>query len=57
MKLSNFLSFIINFWNKAQRESVYRTNWELLKFETAKYLRKYNSDLAKTRRIEEKNVT
>ena len=32
---------------------MYSNNWELLKYEIAKYLRKYSSDLAKRRRAEE----
>ncbi len=37
-------------WNRAVIENAYGNNWELLKYETAKYLRKSSSDLAKKRR-------
>lgn len=47
---------IAHFWNKAQIEETYGRNWELLKFEIGKYLRKYGKDLAKSRREHETKV-
>lgn len=41
------------YWNKAINEKLFSNNWELLKYENAKYLRKYGSDLMKKRRAEE----
>jgi hypothetical protein len=44
------------FWERACEEKSYCKNWELFKFEVSKYLRKYSSNLAKTRRAEEEKV-
>lgn len=47
---------IRQYWNKALTEKVYSNNWELMKYEIAKYLRKYSGDLAKIRRAEENDT-
>lgn len=44
------------YWQKAQNDVNYGRNWELLKLEIGKYLRKYGSDLAKSRRRYEEEV-
>ena len=43
-------------WERACEEKSYYKKWELFKFEVSKYLRKYGSNLAKTRRAEEEKV-
>ena len=47
---------IRQYWNKALIEKVYSNNWELMKYEIAKCLRKYSGDLAKIRRAEENDI-
>lgn len=44
------------YWDKALKNDIFSKNWELLKFEIGKYLRKYGSELAKMRRIEEEQL-
>lgn len=44
------------FWQKALNEENYGKNWELLKFELGKYLRRYGSELAKSRRRSEEEI-
>lgn len=44
------------YWNKAQKESIYSSNWELLKHEISKYMRRYGSLYAKSRRLLEEQV-
>uniref|UniRef100_A0A1A8QY68 Reverse transcriptase domain-containing protein n=1 Tax=Nothobranchius pienaari TaxID=704102 RepID=A0A1A8QY68_9TELE len=53
---SRIESFIRLYWDKAQNENLFSTNWELLKYEISKFLRKYSSDLAKKRRLEENDT-
>lgn len=47
---------ISQFWGKANKENSFCSNWELLKFEVTKYLRKSGSRLAKYKRAEETNI-
>lgn len=47
---------VSQFWNKATKEKSYSTNWELFKFEVCKFLRRYGSHIAKSRRIEEEEI-
>ena len=44
------------YWQRALNDRCFQKNWELLKFEIAKYLRKYGSSLAKLRNEEETKV-
>ncbi len=44
-------------WDQAQKDKIYGKNWELLKYEIGKYMRKYGSNLAKSRRKEVENIT
>jgi len=44
------------YWSKAKRENHYGLNWELLKYEIGKYLRKFSSNLAKLKRLEEVSI-
>lgn len=44
---------IENFWIKADSQKDYGTNWELLKYELGKFLRKFGGDLAKNRQAVE----
>lgn len=48
--------FIKCLCNKALSDNCFLRNWELFKFEVAKYLREYGSILSKSRKIEETNV-
>ncbi len=43
-------------WQKALNDKCFKKNWELLKFEIAKFLRQYGSSLAKLRKEEETKV-
>uniref|UniRef100_A0A669EC77 Reverse transcriptase domain-containing protein n=1 Tax=Oreochromis niloticus TaxID=8128 RepID=A0A669EC77_ORENI len=47
---------ISKFWSIAQEDLKYGNNWELLKFEIGKYLRKVGSLNAKSKRLEEENI-
>ncbi len=47
---------IRKYWNEAQIDNKYCSKWKLMKFEIAKYLRKYSSDLAKRRNAEEDEI-
>ncbi len=47
---------VSQFWDKAKKEKSYSTNWELFKFEVCKFLRRYGSYVAKSRRIEEEEI-
>uniref|UniRef100_A0A669D202 Reverse transcriptase domain-containing protein n=1 Tax=Oreochromis niloticus TaxID=8128 RepID=A0A669D202_ORENI len=47
---------IVYYWNKANREKSFCTNWELFKFEACKFLRRYGSQIAKLRKAEEQEV-
>lgn len=47
---------ICQFWDKANKENTYNSNWELFKFEVCKFLRRYGSNIAKSRRIEEEEL-
>ena len=47
---------IQRYHNEAICLNKFCSNWELLKFEVAKFLRKYSSHLAKSRRKDEENV-
>lgn len=49
-------NMITHFWCKAQSEKLYCSNWELLKFEVAQYMRGYGTHIAKARRLEEETV-
>lgn len=53
---SKIESFIRLYWDKAQCENFFSINWELLKYEIAKFLRKYSSVLAKKRKTEENDT-
>ena len=44
---------IANFWIKADSQKACGTNWELLKYELGKFLRRFGGDLAKNRRAVE----
>lgn len=44
------------YWSKAKRENYFGLNWELLKYEIGKYLRKCSGNLAKSKRLEEINI-
>lgn len=44
---------ICQFWGKANKENSFCSNWELLKFEVTKYLRKFGSRLATYKRAVE----
>lgn len=51
------IHFLIKcYWHKALTDKCFHRNWELLKFEMAKYLREYGSSLAKLRKEEETKV-
>lgn len=41
---------ISSYWDKANKENLFCSNWELLKFDIGKYCRNYCSLLAKTRK-------
>lgn len=43
-------------WDKALLTNSFGSQWELLKYEIGKYLRKYSSNLAKNRRAEEDDL-
>lgn len=47
---------ITRFWIKTKLDKSYSSNWELFKFETGQFLRKYGSFIAKSRRAEEEEV-
>lgn len=47
---------ILSYWDKAICDKNYCSNWELLKFEIGKFFRKYCSDLAKKRKIDEDTI-
>lgn len=47
---------IKHFFNKAVVENSFSLNWELFKYESAKYFRKLGSKLAKIRKLEEQRV-
>ncbi len=44
------------YWNKAKQKDSFGLNWELLKYEIGKYLRKCSGNLAKLKRLEEANI-
>ena len=50
------IRLITHYYNKAKKEKSYNTNWELLKFESGKFLRQYGTFVAKTKRAEEDEV-
>ncbi len=51
------LERLIRFYcNKAKREDSFGLNWELLKYEIGKYLRKCSGNLAKLKCLEEANI-
>ncbi len=51
------IHFLIKcYWQRALNDKCFQKNWELLKFEIAKYLRQYGSSLAKLRKEEETKV-
>lgn len=50
------LFLLLLYWKKAATENMFVINWELLKYEIAKFLRKYFSNLAKIRKLEEHDV-
>lgn len=52
----NVKDLISIYWNKAKMENAFSTNWELLKFEIGKYLRKYGSFMAKIKQAEETKI-
>lgn len=56
LKHSAVCSEIRKYWSKAINENSFGLDWELLKYEIAKFLRKYCSDLAKMRKEEEQEV-
>lgn len=53
---SEIESMIRKYWSKAINENSFGLKCELLKYEIAKFLRKYCSDLAKMRKEEEQEV-
>lgn len=53
---SEICKLISHFWNKAEREKLYSTNWELFKFESGTFLRRYGSSIFKSKRAEEEEV-
>lgn len=48
---------ISSFWIKANGENAYSTNWELFKFEIGKFIRKFGSLMAKSKKAEEMRIT
>lgn len=44
------------YWEKAELEKAYGRNWELLKYELRKFLRKFGSDIAKQNELIEDEV-
>lgn len=50
------LKLVQIYWDKAQKENIYSSNWELLKYEISKYLRRYGSLHAKSKRLFEEEV-
>lgn len=44
---------VSHYFEKAKTENCYNTNWELFKYEIAKYLRRFSSDLNKSKKAEE----
>lgn len=52
----NITRLITHFFTKAKQEQSFCLNWELFKFESSKYLRKFGSNLAKIRASEEQNI-
>lgn len=44
------------YWEKAKSQNNYGRNWELLKYELGKFLRKFGSDIAKQKRLIEDEV-
>lgn len=53
---AEIIRLITRFYNKAKKEKSYNTNWELLKFESGKFLRQYGTSIAKAKRAEEDEV-
>lgn len=53
---TEIIKLITLFYNKAKKEKSYNTNWELLKFESGKFLRQYGTSIAKAKRTEEDEV-
>lgn len=47
-------NLITSFWIKAKAENAFSTNWEILKYEIGKYVRKFVSLMA-TKKKEKKN--
>lgn len=47
---------ISHFWSKARKDKQFGINWELFKFEVGKFLRKFSSSKAKSRRAEEERI-
>lgn len=47
---------INTFWSRAKSQSSYGRNWELLKYEIGKFLRKFGGDQAKEKRAVEDDV-
>lgn len=52
MKWLTFNKLVAYYWNKANREKSFCTNWEPFKYEACKFLRRYGSDIAKLRKAE-----
>lgn len=44
------------YWERAKSQNNYGRNWELLKYELGKFLRKFGSDIAKQKRLIEDEV-
>jgi len=56
-KFKKVITGLINsFYNKANKEDAFCSNWELLKFEVTKYLRKFGSQIAKHKRAKETEI-
>lgn len=47
---------IRSYWFKAETQKEYGRNWELLKYELGKFLRKFGADLAKEKRATEDDI-
>ena len=54
--LKDIKKLINSHWEKATVLNSFSLQWELLKFEVGKYIRKYSSDLNKRRRLEEEDL-
>ncbi|XP_051811827.1 LINE-1 reverse transcriptase homolog isoform X1 [Acanthochromis polyacanthus] len=53
---NTILELISEYWTKATEQKRFNVNWELFKFASAKYLRKFSSDVAKKKRKVENDI-